>query len=63
MSNTEKHVKDIRRKTRRKFSSEEKIKIVLDGFQWHLGGASPSFFPHHRGFDHFYSHIGGLYER
>jgi transposase len=30
MSNTEKHVKDIRRKTRRKFSSEEKIRIVLD---------------------------------
>ena len=24
LSNTEKHVKDIRRKTRRKFSSEEK---------------------------------------
>ena len=33
MSNTEKHVKDIRRKTRRKFSSEEKIKIVLDGLR------------------------------
>jgi transposase len=32
MSNTEKHVKDIRRKTRRKFSSEEKIRIVLDGY-------------------------------
>ena len=31
MSNTEKHVKDIRRNTRRKFSSEEKIRIVLDG--------------------------------
>ena len=31
LSNTEKHVKNIRRKTRRKFSSEEKIKIVLDG--------------------------------
>ena len=31
LSNTEKHVKDIRRKTRRKFSSEEKIRIVLDG--------------------------------
>ncbi len=31
MSNTEKHVKDIRRKTHRKFSSEEKIRIVLDG--------------------------------
>jgi len=31
MSNTEKHVKDIRRKTHRKFSSKEKFKIVLDG--------------------------------
>jgi hypothetical protein len=31
LSNTEKHVKDIRQKTRRKFSSEEKIRIVLDG--------------------------------
>ena len=33
MSNTEKTVKDIRRKTRRKFSSEEKIRIVLDGLR------------------------------
>ena len=32
MSNTEKHVKDIRRNTRRKFSSEEKIRIVLDEY-------------------------------
>ena len=31
LSNTEKQVKNIRRKPRRKFSSEEKIKIVLDG--------------------------------
>lgn len=31
MSNTEKAVKDIRRNTRRKFSTEEKIRIVLDG--------------------------------
>ncbi|NQX87858.1 MAG: transposase [Halioglobus sp.] len=31
MSNTEKTVKDVRRKTRRKFSTEEKIRIVLDG--------------------------------
>ena len=30
MSNTEKTVKDIRRNTRRKFSTEEKIHIVLD---------------------------------
>ena len=33
LPNTEKHVKDIRRKTRRKFSSEEKIRIVLDGLR------------------------------
>jgi len=33
MSNTEKHIKDIRRKTRRKFSSKKKIKIVLDGLR------------------------------
>ena len=29
----EKHVKDIRRKTRRKFSAEEKIRIVLEGLR------------------------------
>ena len=33
MSSTEKTVKDIRRKTRRKFSTEEKIRIVLDGLR------------------------------
>ena len=33
MSNTEKTVKDIRRKTRRKFSTEEKIRIILDGLR------------------------------
>lgn len=33
MSNTEKAVKEIRRNTRRKFSSEEKIRIVLDGLR------------------------------
>ena len=33
LSNTEKHVKNIRRKTRRKFSSEQKIKIGLDGLR------------------------------
>ena len=33
MSNTEKTVKDIRRTTRRKFSTEEKIRIVLDGLR------------------------------
>jgi len=31
MSNTEKAVKDIRRKTRRKFSTEEKIPNALRG--------------------------------
>ena len=33
MSNTEKTIKDIRRKTRRKFSTEEKIRIVVDGLR------------------------------
>jgi transposase len=33
MSNTEKAVKDLRRKTRRKFSAEEKNRIVLDGLR------------------------------
>ena len=33
ISNTEKRVKEIRRKTRRKFSAEEKIRIVLDGLR------------------------------
>ena len=33
MSNTEKAVKDIRRKTRRKHSTEEKIRIVLEGLR------------------------------
>ncbi len=33
MSNTEKQIKEIRRKTRRKFSAEEKIRIVLDGLK------------------------------
>ncbi len=33
MSNTTKRVKEIRRKTRRKFSFEEKIRIVLDGLR------------------------------
>ena len=36
MSNTEKNVKDIRRNTRRKFSTEEKIRIVLDGLSVEL---------------------------
>ena len=31
--NTESIVKDIKRKTRRKFSSEEKIHIVLEGLK------------------------------
>lgn len=29
----EKHVKDIKRRTRRKFSAEEKIRIVLEGLR------------------------------
>ena len=29
----EKHVKDIRRKTRRMYSAEEKIRIVLEGLR------------------------------
>ena len=33
MSNIERHVKDIRRKIRRKFSSEKKIRIVLNGLR------------------------------
>ena len=33
MSNTEETVKDIRRKTRRKHSTEEKIRIVLEGLR------------------------------
>ena len=33
MSNTTKRVKEIRRNNRRKFSSEEKIRIVLDGLR------------------------------
>jgi transposase-like protein len=33
MSNTTKRVREIRRKTRRKFSSEEKIRIVLEGLR------------------------------
>ena len=32
-SNTEKAVKDSHRNTRRKFSTEEKIRIVLDGLR------------------------------
>ena len=33
MSNTEKTLKDTRRNTRRKFSTEGKIRIVLDGLR------------------------------
>ena len=33
LSNTEKAVKDIRRKSRRKHSTEEKIRIVLEGLR------------------------------
>ncbi len=28
--------------------------------KWHLGGARPAYFPHHRGFDYFYGHLGGF---
>ena len=41
MSNTEKTVKDIRRNTRRKFSTEEKIRIVLDGLRGESSIAEP----------------------
>ena len=33
ISDVEKRVKDIRRKTRRKYSAEEKIRIVLEGLR------------------------------
>ncbi len=33
MDRQKKHVKDIRRKTRRKYSAEEKIRIVLEGLR------------------------------
>jgi len=33
MLNTAKRVKELRHKTRRKFSSEEKIRIVLNGLR------------------------------
>jgi transposase len=32
-SSAERHVRDIRRKTRRRYSAEEKIRIVLDGLR------------------------------
>ena len=56
MSNTEKTIKDIRRKTHRKHSTEEKIRIVLEGlrgemsiaelcrrygYQWRRRGKTP----------------------
>ena len=33
ISDVEKRVKDIRRKTRRKYSAEDKIRIVLEGLR------------------------------
>lgn len=27
--------------------------------KWHLGSTTPAYFPHNRGFDHFYGHLGG----
>ena len=38
VSNTTKRVKEIRWKTRRKFSSEEKIRIVLEGLRGECSG-------------------------
>ena len=32
-NSTEKHIKEIRRRTRKKYSAEEKIRIVLDGLR------------------------------
>ena len=32
-SNVEKRVKDIRRNTRKKYSAEEKIRIILEGLR------------------------------
>ncbi|MEO9896284.1 MAG: hypothetical protein ABJF05_07910, partial [Paracoccaceae bacterium] len=37
----DRHVKEIKRKTRRQFSAEEKIRIVLDGLR---GESSSSIF-------------------
>jgi len=34
----ERHVKEIKRQTRRKFSAEEKIRIVLEGLRGVLSG-------------------------
>ena len=42
MSNTEKTVKDIRRNTRRKFSTEEKIRTVSYTTCWASPEASPT---------------------
>ncbi len=39
-ASAEKAVRDIRRKTRRKFSAEEKIRIVLEGLRGEEGIAS-----------------------
>lgn len=44
MSNTEKTVKEIRRNTRRKFSAEEKIRIVLDGLRGEFTEHCPTVF-------------------
>ena len=41
VSNTTKRVKEIRRKTRRKFSSEEKIRIGLEGLRGECSIAEP----------------------
>ena len=45
MSNTEKRVEHIRRKTRRKFSAEEQIRIVLEGLRGECSIRSGSISP------------------
>ena len=45
---SEKAVRDIRRKTRRKFSAEEKIRIVLEALRGEGRGRGDGFAPAHR---------------
>ena len=49
LSNTERYVKELRRKTRRKFSSEEKIRIARDGLR---GEYSIAELCHREGINH-----------
>ena len=48
----EKAVRDIRRKTRRKFSAEEKIRIVLEGLRPRGGTAHLTLRRHQAQFRH-----------